>query len=254
MKKIISILVCSLFLVVSCEKSSLNEEKNSDSVSSIDGKEVFKAAFFNLGEKAKNIPSLEDNIKLLEKEGLKNSDFLINYETSVNHYVKEVELRNPDYFIQLGQAVESQNFSKIKDAMEFGTTMLAPIVMLNTLEDIDDDKIKNDIIQLKIEDINFHDAQEIKLATKSIIDILDKHGYSDSNNLEINIGRCFYLAAAVAVVVAAVGNFVYGVNLAVQGNLAYSINRIYTRSKNSSSERDNFGNEKMIKEMAFAFH
>ena len=250
MRSKISLLACSLLFMLSCGTSPVSVEENEVFSAQLDGKEIFKTVFFNLGDVAKDIPSFKDNVELITKTNEENPEFLEEYNMSIDRYVEQIQSTNPGYFDQLKEAVYSKDFLDIKSAMQFGDLLILPTVIQTNLETIEYEPLKADIKALDIASVDFKSEEELKELTKSLLKVLSKHE-EEAEKLDINNGKCFAFAFAVAVAV--VGNFVYAVNVAWTGNLNWNVNWSIPL-QGGTYDYDHYVGEQLIKEIALVFN
>ena len=247
----ISLLACSLLFVLSCTNPPAEEDQLQSL--QLDGQSIFKTVFFSLGEVAKDIPTFEDNLTILEEASAEDPAFMASYIASVDNYVEQLEEIQPAYFDQLRNAVYSQDFLEIKKAMEYGDLLLLPTIVMSSMEDIDDKKLKNQLEALNMEATDFQNETELRDLSQNLISILS--GYETGLTDEaVNNGRCFFFAAAVAVTFAAVGNFVVAVNVVYAGNLNWEVNWQIPLQDGGGIDYGSYMGEQLIKEISQAFN
>ena len=258
MKKYVYFICLLMAMALSCEKSSIVEEDVPASIE-LDGRTIFKAVFFNLGENTKDIPSLKNQYDYINAKALKNPNFIQGYEASINGFLDEIELRNPNYLNNLKNAIYSKNFSRIKKEMEFGTTLIAPIIILHTMNSIDDDNLKNDIAKIDISAVNFNDANELLALNKKLYSVIDQNSYIKDvaySRIEqcIDIDVAVELDFALEFNFAADYNFAYNHEIAWNRNFAWSHNWHWEAvALGDQLKYDSFSGEKLVEEIAFAF-
>ncbi|BDS15146.1 hypothetical protein [Aureispira anguillae] len=250
MKLRIPILACLFFLVLSCRTTPLEEVENLDP--QLDGQSIFKTVFFNLGDVADEIPSFKESVDFLESTGKEHPEFMQNYIANVDNYIASIEKTNPGYFEQLKEAVYAQDFVAIKRVMKLGDLLILPTVIQSNLNRIEYEPLKRDIEALNIESIDFKNEDQLEKLSGSLLSILSKYD-SEYENANINNGRCLFFAAAVAVTVAAVGNFVYAVNVAWSGNVNWTRNWSIPLRR-AEFNYDAYAGEELIKEIAIGFN
>ncbi|MEM1320431.1 MAG: hypothetical protein AAGG75_09245 [Bacteroidota bacterium] len=260
MKIRFSLFACLLLFLVSCTNNNKVDEQATLSPQ-LEGQEIFKTIFFSLGEKAQDIPSFETNVLALQEANEEDPTFLETYETNVDGYVTQIEELHPGYFNQLKEAVYSEDFGRIRDAMEFGSSLMLPAVVMSSMEDIEDENLKSDLEALNMEAVDFKSEDQLNELSRGLAGVLAKYD-ADYNPTNINNGRCLFFAAAVAVTFAAVGNFVYAVNVAWTGNINWNVN-VEVRLEAAEQEQQigdgqvaaygNYIGEELIKDVAVAF-
>ncbi len=250
MKSKISLLACSLlFFMMSCTNTTV--EENEIFAPQLDGKEVFKNVFFSLGDVAETIPSFKMNVDMIKEANEENPEFLTGYTANVEGYINQIEKMYPTYFDQLQDAVYSQDFLKIKKAMQLGDQLILPTVILSSLEGIENEPLKRDLQALNLESADFKNEAELSAISQNLLDILAKYE-SEYGELNVNNGRCLFFAAVGVITFAIAGNVVYAVNIAWSGNVNW--NRNISLIQKGGIDYDLYVGEELIREIALGFN
>lgn len=250
MKLRIPISLCLLLLLFSCRPSGL--ETTDNLTNSLDGKSIFRTVFFSLGDAADNIPSFKENVDFLKSASEESPEFMGNYIANVEQYIDQIEKTNPDYFDQLKTAVESKDFLAIKEVLKLGDLLVLPTVIQSNVERIEHAPLRRAIEALNIASVDFQSKEQLEKLSSNLLSILSEYD-SEYSTLGSNNGRCIAFAAVLAVTVAAVGNFVYAVNVAWSGNLNWSRNWSIPL-RNGTYNYDAYNGEELIKEIAIGLN
>ncbi|MFK8103454.1 MAG: hypothetical protein AB8G15_13055 [Saprospiraceae bacterium] len=251
MKSTLSTLAAlSLLLMMSCSKPQVEETVAQSP--QLEGQEIFKTVFFSLGEASAEIPSFKDNVAMLEAASKENPEFMDIYTANVEKYIANIERINPAYFTQLKEAIYAKDFLAIKKAMQLGDLLILPTVIQSNLDEIKNESMKREIQALDLAAVNYQDEAELKDLSSRLLTVLSRYE-NEYADLDINQGRCFFFAGAVAITFAAVGNFVYAVNVAWTANLNW--NRNFSIPLQSSGyDYDHYLGEEIIKEIALVYN
>ncbi len=251
MKSTMSTLVAlSLLLLMSCSKPQVEETVAQSP--QLEGQEIFKTVFFSIGDATAAIPSFKDNIAMLEAASKENPEFMDIYTANVEKYIANIERVNPAYFTQLKEAVYAKDFLAIKKAMQLGDLLILPTVIQSNFDEIKNESMKREIQSLDLAAVDYQDEAQLQDLSNRLLNVLSRYE-AEYADMDINQGRCFFFAAAVAVTFAAVGNFVYAVNVAWTGNLNWNVN-FSIPLQSSGYDYDHYLGEEIVKEIALGFN
>ncbi|MEM1320434.1 MAG: hypothetical protein AAGG75_09260 [Bacteroidota bacterium] len=250
MKIRIPLLASLVLLMMSCNNNRVDDKASF--TPQLEGKEVFKAVFFSLGDVAKDIPSFETNVLILKEAADEDPSFMDTYEASADRYAEQIGQIHPGYLAELKEAVYSQDFERIRDAMELGNSLMLPAVVMSSMDNMEDEDLKSDLEALNMEAVDFKNEDQLNELSSNLAGVLAQYD-ADYNPTNVNNGRCFFFAAAVAITFAAVGNIVYAVNVAWTGNVNWNVNIEVLDQVGFQKDYSNFIGEELIKDVAVAF-
>jgi len=220
----------SAFLV-SCER-----EVVIDQVKEYTGEDYFKAIFLMEGELAEKIPSYEHFILQKEKSIAENPALVREYEQFNKNLEVAVNKIDPDFTIDLKNAIESSDASKVELAIKRGGSIFKLANMEGTIKI--DPAVESALSDIKNNEYDFTTEEGVNAFAKDAQNL-----FTNSKNLnlagdEYVEGRIFIVGpVAVAVAVAAVGVVVWK---------GYWFK---TADTNDFSESDLYAQENLIQEI-----
>lgn len=158
------------------------------------GEELFRGIFFFEGRVAEQIPSFDAYRATIRKAGAQHPEVLVKRAQTVDALVKGVRSIYPTYFMELKQAIASENFERIKGAIRKGTALneAAALATLTTPEDKQAFLQRRQVIQaLNMADYDFKKEKDLKRFVQDSKQALADAGYESSQPIQDEVEYAF---------------------------------------------------------------
>ncbi|PJJ59220.1 hypothetical protein [Hymenobacter chitinivorans] len=158
------------------------------------GEELFRGIFFFEGRVAEQIPSFDAYRATIRRAGTQHHEVLVKRAHTVDALVKGVRSIYPTYFIELKQAIQSENFERIKGVIRKGTALneAAALATLTSPEEKQAFLQRRQVIQsLNMAAYDFKKEQDLKRFVQDSKQALTEAGYESSQPIQDEVEYAF---------------------------------------------------------------